>query len=129
MSTDFADRFVDALWTLEHDREVDPLVSLFGPDSTCGNDVTEREFSGPDGAREFWSDYRALFGELHSEFRNRIADEGHAALEWVTKGTMGVDGSPFSYEGVSIIEHDGEQISRFRAFFNPRDLSITVKSV
>lgn len=129
MAEQFAETFKQALWQLELERDIEPLVALYAPDSTTGNAVTDKEFSGPEGAREFWRDYRGLFGDMRSEFRNSIEAGGRVALEWVTTGTMNVDGREFSYEGVSIIEHDGAHVSRFRAFFNSRDLNLRVEPV
>jgi len=120
----FAETFKQALWKLELERDIEPLVALYAPDSTTGNAVTGKEFPGPEGAREFWHDYRGLFGEMRSEFRNTIGADRRVALEWVTRGTLGADGRDFAYEGVSIIEHDGEHVTRFRAFFNSRDLNV-----
>lgn len=124
MAEQFAETFKQALWTLEGERDLEPLVALYAQDSTTGNAVTDKEFTGPEGAREFWRDYRGLFGDLRSEFRNSIEVDGRVALEWVTTGTMDADGRDFSYEGVSIIEHDGAHVIRFRAFFNSRDLNV-----
>lgn len=124
MAEQFAETFKQALWTLEGDRDVEALVGLYTADSTTGNAVTDKEFSGPEGAREFWNDYRGLFADMRSEFRNTIETGGRVALEWVTTGTMSADGRDFSYEGVSIIEHDGSHVTRFRAFFNSRDLNV-----
>ena len=71
--------------------------------------------------REFWTDYRKIFDEMKSEFRNVFADDsGHAALEWTTKGTE--DGDTISYDGVSILEIEGD-VKRFMAYFDSRTLT------
>lgn len=44
-----------------------------------------------------------------------------AALEWTTEGTN--DGDTVTYEGVSILEIEGDKVSRFYAYFDPRALS------
>ena len=81
-----------------------------------------KNFSGHDGLREFWTSYRATFGEMKSEFRNVFADDsGHAALEWTTTGTS--NGDSVSYEGVSILEIEDGKVSRFYAYFNPAHLT------
>jgi len=38
-----------------------------------------------------------------------------------------VRGAPVSYEGVSVVEHDGRSITRFRAYFNPEVLGWQVE--
>jgi ketosteroid isomerase-like protein len=119
--TDLVERFIAALETLEQQRDVEPLADLYATEAEVGNVVTPHEFTGPDGARDFWTRYREAFGEVRSSFRNVIVAEGRAALEWTTEGTN-ADGSPFTYDGVSILEMDGDAITRFRAYFNPSDL-------
>jgi ketosteroid isomerase-like protein len=119
--TDLVERFIAALETLEQQRDVEPLADLYAAEAEVGNVVTPHEFTGPDGARDFWTRYREAFGEVRSSFRNIIVAEGRAALEWTSEGTN-ADGTPFTYGGVSILEMDGDAITRFRAYFNPSDL-------
>jgi len=116
-----AQRFMEALTAVERDRDIEPMASLFGPNSEIGNIVSPHRFSGVDGARQFWQAYRETFQEVNSEFRNVIERDDRAALEWTTKGTN-ADGSPFSYTGVSILEFADGQIARFWAYFDPSDL-------
>ena len=115
------EQFMDALAALERGGDANAISALYAPESEIGNLVTPRHFSGPDGAREFWQAYRATFGDVQSTFRNVIVGDGRAALEWTTSGTS-AQGAPISYAGVSILEFDGDQISRFWAYFDPGDL-------
>src|ERR1044072_338267 len=118
MSEQIAKRLIEALEKLEAGRDVEEIVRLFAPDAEVGNVVSPEKFRGPEGAREFWgAKYRETFGEVRSTFRNVFATENRAALEWTTEGTAN-DGTPVRYDGVSIIETDGEQIKRFRAYFD-----------
>jgi ketosteroid isomerase-like protein len=122
MSEQLANKFIEALGKLEAGRDLETIVSLFAEDCEVGNVVSPEKFSRRDGAREFWgAKYRDTFGEVRSTFRNVFATEGRAALEWATEGTS-KDGAPVSYEGVSILEFDGELIARFRAYFDAGDL-------
>lgn len=114
-------QFMDALAVLERDRDVEPIAALFAAESEIGNLVSPRQFSGVEGAREFWQAYRAAFGDVSSEFRNVIIGDGRAALEWTTSGTS-AQGAPVAYAGVSILEFADGQISRFWAYFDPSDL-------
>lgn len=114
-------QFIDALATLERDREVEPLAALFAPGSEIGNIVSLHEFTGPEGAREFWMAYRETFGEMRSAFQNVIEGDDRAALEWTTSGAS-AGGAPVTYAGVSIIEYADGQITRFHAYFDPSDL-------
>ncbi len=122
MSQEVAERFVEALRRLEEDRDVETLVAIHTEDCDVGNVAVPETFSGHEGLREFWTGYRKTFGEMKSEFRNIFADNaGRAALEWTTHGTS--NGNTVSYDGVSILEIEGDKVSRFRAYFDPRRLT------
>jgi ketosteroid isomerase-like protein len=118
MATERAQRFVDALAKLEESGELEPLVSLFGEDAHVSNAASRRVFSGRDGARQFWTEYKAMLARVRSTFRNMIEAADRVALEWETQGTAH-NGAAVNYEGVSIIEWDGDQIRRFYAYFDP----------
>ncbi len=121
MADQMADRFIAALRTLEETRDVESLAALYAEDSQAGNVLAPDRFRGPDGARQFWSEYRGAFGEVKSEFRNIIAGNERAALEWSTRGTS-FDGNPLEYSGVTILEMAGERITRSCAYFDPGGL-------
>ncbi len=122
MAEQMAQRFIDALGKLESGRDVEPLVALFSDKAEIGNVLEPEPFHGTDGARRFWTIYRDTFGEIRSTFRNTISGDGTAALEWTSEGTGADGGRPFRYDGVSVIETDGDQIRRFWAYFDPRSL-------
>lgn len=118
MSEQIVEKFIEALGKLEAGRELEEIVALFAPDAEVGNVVSPEKFRGPEGAREFWgAKYRDTFGEVRSTFRNVFAAGDRAALEWTTEGTAD-NGTPLKYDGVSILETDGEQIKRFCAYFD-----------
>jgi len=121
MASGVTQRFLDALAALERDREVDGLEALYAEGADIGNVVSPRRFAGPEGARDFWTTYRATFGEMKSTFRSVVEVEGHSALEWTTSGTS-PDGKPVEYAGVSMLEIEGDRITRFWAYFNPTEL-------
>lgn len=116
-----ADAFITALRTLERDRDAEPLASLYADDATCGNTATTRTFTGPDGAREFWTGYRETFDTIESEFRIAVEDEDAVALEWVSTGSL-AGGEEVRYEGVTIVALDGDHVARSTAYFDPRAL-------
>jgi SnoaL-like domain len=121
MSKEVADNFVEALRKLEEDRDVEALVEIHTVDCEVGNISVPGSFRGRDGLREFWTSYRSTFGEMRSEFRNVFATEEGAALEWTTQGTS--KGDSVSYDGVSILEIEGDKVRRFMAYFDTRDLT------
>jgi ketosteroid isomerase-like protein len=113
-----AQRFVDALTKLEERGELETLVSLFAEDAQVSNAASSHRFSGQDGAREFWRHYKGTLKQVKSTFRNMIESGDRVALEWVSSGTAH-NGKAVHYEGVSIIEWDGDRIRRFYAYFDP----------
>jgi ketosteroid isomerase-like protein len=121
MAADIAGRFIEALRALEENREMEAMVALYAQESEVGNVNAPEKFTGQAGAREFWTKYRDTFGEVRSTFRNRIVNTDRAALEWTTEGTT-ANGAAFNYEGVSILEIEGDRITRFRAYFDPEAL-------
>ena len=127
MSKEVADKFVEALWKLEEDRDVEALVEIHTDDCDVGNVAVPKTFSGHEGLREFWTSYRDTFGEMKSEFRSVFSDEaGHAALEWNTSAEA--NGKDVSYDGVSMLEIEDGKVSRFRAYFDPRTVNDQVVS-
>ncbi|WP_373048624.1 nuclear transport factor 2 family protein [Vulgatibacter sp.] len=118
---DVAQRFIEALHRLEGQGDVEPLVEIFSDDCTLSNAASHHLFRGRDDVRRFWREYRGSFSEIRSNFRNRIESEGRVALEWRAEGTS-PDGSTFAYDGVSILEFDGDRVKRFHAYFDPRHL-------
>jgi len=113
-----AQRFVEALTKLEQSGEMEPLLALFAEDAQVSNVASSRVFTGLDGARQFWTEYKGVLARVKSTFRNMIESGDRVALEWETQGTA-QNGAAVNYEGVSIIEWDGDRISRFYAYFDP----------
>jgi ketosteroid isomerase-like protein len=117
-----AQTFIDALGRLEADGDPEPLVALFAQDSVCDNVTPTTRFEGPEGARTFWSQDRALFHEVRSEFRTVVATDEHIVLEWTREGTARDGGGPVRFDGVSLLELDDGAITRFKAYFDPRQV-------
>lgn len=117
MTEKTAEKFIEALKKLENDHDLETIVSLHSEDCKIGNVVTDKSSD----AKKFWETYRKSFDKVSSSFKNKIFDEGHAALEWTTKGTTS-DGNDFEYEGVSILEIEDGKIKRFFAYFDPAEL-------
>lgn len=121
MSEEVANKFIEALWTLEDAKDVEPLAGLYADEAAVGNVIAPDRFHGQDGARQFWTEYRGTFDAAKSKFRNVIAGDGRAALEWTTEGTS-FEGRPFSYAGVTILEIEGGKVTRSSAYFDPKAL-------
>lgn len=118
MAENIAKQFIDALYKLEFDRDLETIVGLFSEDAEIGNVVTEDENIS---ASDFWQKYRDNFDTVKSVFRNEIVAGDATALEWTTTGTT-KSGGEFEYDGVSILETEGGKITRFHAYFDPNKL-------
>lgn len=118
MAENTAKNFIDALNKLESDRDLETICGLFSDDCEIGNVVTEDKDIG---VKDFWSNYRKSFDKVQSAFRNEIVTDNTAALEWKTEATN-EKGHKFAYEGVSILEMNGDKITRFHAYFDPNKL-------
>ncbi len=121
MSEQVANQFIQALWTLEETKDAEPLAALYAEDALVGNMIAPDQYQGSDGARKFWTEYRGTFDAAKSKFRNVIASDSGAALEWITEGTS-FTGSPLSYSGVTILEIEGGKVTRSSAYFDPSAL-------
>ena len=126
MSEQVANQFIQALWALEDTKDVEPLAALYTDGAAVGNVLAPDHFHGPDGARAFWAEYRGTFDKAKSEFRNVVAGDGNAALEWTTAGTS-FEGEPFTYSGVTVLEIQGGQVTRSCAYFDPKALGRQIK--
>jgi ketosteroid isomerase-like protein len=127
-SRETAQRFVAALEKLEQDRDLETIAALFSEDAEIDNVTSVAGKEGKQGAREFWRVYRETFDEMKSTFRNQIFMDDRAALEWQTTGSS-KNGHSVGYEGVSILEIEGDKITRFFAYFDPRKLGRQIENV
>lgn len=111
------ERFVAALTELHRKRESGPLVDLFAEDAKLSKVGMPHEDRGKDGAREFWERYRDVFDSIDATFSRIASDERVAFLEWTSQGTL-KDGSDFRYQGVSVLEAEGDLIDAFRTYYD-----------
>jgi steroid delta-isomerase-like uncharacterized protein len=114
-------QFIDALEQIESSQQYDAMISLFTEDCKVGNVLVPDHFDGKEGASRFWHDYRSSFGEIRSEFHNRVESENQAALEWIAQGTAN-HGQPVRYQGITVLTFNGDKIKRFMSYFDPRAL-------
>ena len=78
MSREVADRFIEALWRLEEDRDVEPLIEVHAEDCRVGNVAVPRTFDGHEGLREFWTSYRNTFDEIEVRVPQRLRGQGRS---------------------------------------------------
>ena len=114
-------QFIDALEQLESSRQHDRMVSLFAENCKVGNVISPDHFEGQEGASRFWQAYIGSFGEIRSDFFNRVESANQAALEWVAKGAT-AQGHSVSYQGITVLDFQGGKITRFMSYFDPHSL-------
>jgi ketosteroid isomerase-like protein len=117
-----AKTFIDALTALERHGDLEPIVALHADDAELSNPNEPTPLRGRDGAERFWRAYRDAFAEIRSEFRHVLEDGDASLLEWASTGRL-ASGAPLRYEGVTSLEWAGDRVRRFRAYFDPRDVT------
>lgn len=117
-----SEQFVTALQSLESSREVDSLAALFADDADIASPLMQNQGGGAGAAHAFWTHYRGAFDEIRSTFKIVRDSDGVAFLEWRSEGVL--DGQPFAYDGVSVIEQSDGKISAFRTYFDTRSLPV-----
>jgi hypothetical protein len=111
------EQFVAALADLHRNRESGPLVDMFSEDATLSKVGMPHQDQGKQGAHDFWERYRDVFDAIDATFHRIAGDERVAFLEWTSEGTL-KDGSDFSYQGVSVLEAEGDLIDSFRTYYD-----------
>ncbi len=114
----FADVFIKALQETEQSRDPGALVALFANDSELINLALTEPLRGTAGAQDFWTHYLTAFEKIHSDFTQVTQTDNTAILEWISHGSMAGTGQDFNYRGISVIEHDGEKVKRFRSYYD-----------
>lgn len=126
MSEVLARRFIDALQHAEREGRLDDLVALYRDDAVIGNVLEPQALKGRQGARSFWAMYRDTFREVRSTFRNVVASQDAAALEWTSVVTAR-QGQTVSYDGVTVLEFRDGLISRSWAYFDSAGLGMQLR--
>lgn len=115
--SDMAQRFMDALQEIEKSGEVDALVKLFAEDAPLRRMTQDDSYRGKEEAAAFWREYLSVFGEIRTTFHHTTETDGCAVLEWSSEGSF-TTGKRLRYDGVSIVEHDGNKVTGFRTYYD-----------
>ena len=117
MASELAERFMRTLQEMEQSGDVEPMVELFAEEAEASNLAHREPHRGREGARTFWQEYLSAFGEVRSTFNNVVESESAIVLEWRSEGRL-PSGEPIHYSGVSILEAEGQQVRRFRTYYD-----------
>ncbi len=120
VTKNIAIKFIGALTELESASDVEPIITLFAADCEVINVGAPKIFRGIKGARRFWTDYRDNFKDVCSIFQKELYSDNKARLEWTTEGKI-KNGNKIKYDAVSVLETEGEKITRFYAYFDRKN--------
>ena len=123
MSQELADRYMEALHAVEEAGDVEAIVSQYAPDAEIWNVNLPEPMKGEEGVREFWTDYRALFSEIYSEFWNTVVEGDRVALEWTGRGAFAASGERFEYGGVSMLTFRDGKVASHRGYYDQQALT------
>lgn len=114
MTSPKVDRFIHALQELESSKETKGMLELFSETCEISN-IAIKPLHRKQGVLRFWQDYLGTFKEVHTEFKSVTETEGKAFLQWVSQGLFH-SGRSATYEGLTLLEWEGEAIVRFKAY-------------
>ncbi|WP_300015111.1 nuclear transport factor 2 family protein [Pseudonocardia sp.] len=115
IADDRARRFVAGLRRFEQDSDTAVFAALFAPDAVTERLDARGERQGE--VAEFWREYRDQFQEVRTTFFNVVEGDDQFALEWTSSGTLR-DDRPIDYRGVTVIDLDGDAITRLRTYYD-----------
>lgn len=111
------ERFVQALARAEKSHAPEPLLDLFSDDAELMRLNSDEPYHGPQGARDFWTEYLSLFRDVRSQFTNIVESGETAVLEWEASGHF-EHGAPVNYRGITVVEFAEDRIRRFRTYYD-----------
>ena len=122
ISDDRARSFADALQTFEKDGDASAFAALFTDDAVTQRLDARGERRGE--VEQFWQEYRAQFDSISTTFYDVVEGGDRVALEWTSDATL-TEGRPLQYRGVTIVDLDGDKISKLRAYYDSAQFAAT----
>lgn len=116
MASEIAEKFMDALQTIEKENEVNALVELFSDEASLKR-MTHKSYEGKGEAKKFWQEYLEPFDTISTEFFKVTEDDETVVLEWESKGKL-ANGHDIDYRGVSSFDTEGGEVVRFRTYYD-----------
>jgi ketosteroid isomerase-like protein len=111
---DRARAFAGGLRKFEQDSDLGVLTPLFAEGATLFRFDGRGERCG---VEQFWREYRDQFHEVRTTFFNAVEGGDQIALEWTSEATL-TDGRPLEYQGVTVLDLDGDKITRLRTYYD-----------
>jgi ketosteroid isomerase-like protein len=122
ISDDRARTFATALQNFEKDGDAAAFAALFADDAVTQRFDARGERRGE--VEQFWQEYRAQFQSISTTFYDVVEGGDRFALEWTSDATL-ADGRPIQYRGVTVIDLDGDTITRLRTYYDSAQFAAT----
>jgi ketosteroid isomerase-like protein len=122
IADDRARGFADALQTFEKDGDAAAFAALFTADAVTQRLDARGERRGE--VEQFWQEYRDQFDSISTTFYDVVEGSDRAALEWTSDATL-TDGRPITYRGVTVIDLDGDKVSKLRTYYDSAQFAAT----
>jgi ketosteroid isomerase-like protein len=122
ISDDRARSFAQALQTFEKDGDAAAFAALFTDDAITQRLDARGERRGE--VEQFWHEYRGQFDSISTTFYDVVEGGDRAALEWSSDATL-TDGRPITYRGVTVIDLDGDKVSKLRTYYDSAQFAAT----
>ena len=122
ISDDRTRTFATALQTFEKDADAAAFAALFAADAVTQRFDARNERHGE--VEQFWQEYRAQFESISTTFSDVVEGGDRAALEWTSEGSL-VDGRPLTYRGVTVVDFDGDTITRLSTYYDSAQFTAT----
>ena len=110
-----AGTFADALQTFEKHGDVAAFAALFADDAVTQRLDARATRSPPSTTSE--KDVLIEVNWSRYSFQNCSTSPRRAALEWTSAATL-TDGRPLQYRGVTVLDLDGDKISKLRTYYD-----------
>ena len=115
ISDDRARRFAAGLHDLDKSGDAAAFASQFADDAVTQRFDARGERRGE--VEQFWTEYHAQFQSITTTFYNVVEGGDRFALEWTSDATL-ADGRPIQYRGVTVIDLDGDTITKLSTYYD-----------
>ena len=122
ISDDRARSFASGLQTFEKDGDAAAFAALFADDAVTQRFDARGERRGE--VEQFWQEYRDQFDSISTTFYDVVEGSDRVALEWSSDATL-TDGRPITYRGVTVIDLDGDKVSKLRTYYDSAQFAAT----
>ena len=122
ISDDRARKFAAGLHELDKNCDARAFAALFTDDAVTQRFDARGERRGE--VEQFWQEYRAQFQSISTTFYDVVEGGDRFALEWTSDATLS-DGRPIRYRGVTVIDLDGDKVSRLRTYYDSAQFAAT----